>query len=221
LTPELTPNLQSTRGGTNAIFLDRDGTILKEIHGPNQDDHENLGYLLRVEQVELIKDSAKAIAKARGLGYKIIVITNQSAIARGWLTEDTLREINNKMYTLLREADPLAIIDDLFFCPYHVDGTIEKYKRQDPCRKPDTGMIMEAVAKHRIDLSKSYLIGDSYTDIKCGINAGTKTILLKTGYGSIAYRKCLDERLKIDFIADNLFEAIKYIEEKDVVSKKL
>lgn len=221
MTPESFPDSQAARVGAKAIFLDRDGTILKEIPGPEGDNHENLGYLLRVEQVELIKDSAKAIAIARGLGYKIIVITNQSAIARGWLTEDALKEINNRMYTLLREADHLAIIDDLFFCPYHVDGTIEKYKRQDPCRKPDTGMIMEAVAKHRIDLSKSYVIGDSNTDIKCGINAGTKTILLKTGYGSTAYRKCLDEKLKIDFIADNLFEAIKYIEEKDAASKKL
>jgi D-glycero-D-manno-heptose 1,7-bisphosphate phosphatase len=203
---------QSAQNGSKAIFLDRDGTVLKEIPGPDRDDHENLGYLLRVEQVELIKDSAKAIAKAKRLGYKIIVITNQSAIARGWLTEETLKEINNRMYSLLREADAMAIIDDLFYCPYHIDGTIERYKREDRCRKPDTGLIMEAKEKHGIDLSKSYVIGDSFTDIKCGINAGTKTILVKTGYGTIAYKKCLDERLKIDFIADNLFEAVNFIE---------
>ena len=77
-------------------------------------------------------------------------------------------------------------------------------------------MIEEAIAKYNIDPGKSYLIGDSYTDVKCDLNAGTKTILVLTGYGEQAYKKCLDERLKINFIADNLLEAVKYIEENDV-----
>jgi D-glycero-D-manno-heptose 1,7-bisphosphate phosphatase len=206
---------------SKALFLDRDGTILKEIPGPELDDHENLGYLLRTDQVELIKDSAKAISRARELRYKIIVITNQSAIARGWLTEKTLSEIHKRMYRLLLNADPSAIIDDLFYCPYYVEGTIQKYKKEHKCRKPGTGMVMEAKAKYNIDLSKSYIIGDSYTDIKCGINAGTKTILVKTGYGTIAYKKCLDEKLKIDFIADNLFEAVKFIEKNERECKRI
>lgn len=199
-----------------ALFLDRDGTIVKEIDKSTNLPGENipaetLGYLTSVEQVELIAGSADAIALARKSGYKIIIITNQSAIARGWLTEENLREINQKMYSLLKNANPDAVIDDLFYSPYHSDGIIEKYSSEHPSRKPDIGMILEAKEKYNIDLSDSYVIGDAYSDIKCGINAGIKNILVETGYGKMTYKKCLDENLKIDFIAANLLDAVKYI----------
>jgi D-glycero-D-manno-heptose 1,7-bisphosphate phosphatase len=224
-------NLQQSK----ALFLDRDGTITKEIPvearagksgksiggtsigGTSVSGKENLnfGYVTEVEQVELIAGSADAIAKARKLGYKIIIITNQSAIARGWLTEEKLEKINQRMYDLLNEQNPDAIIDDLFYSPYHTDGVIEKYRISSPYRKPGIAMITDAGAKHNINLNGSYLIGDSYSDIKCGLNAGIKTILVLTGYGKTAYKKCLDEKLKINFIANNLSEAVKYIEEND------
>ena len=189
--------------------MDRDGTILKEITGPNNDE---LGYLIDEKQVELIDGSAAAISKVKRAGYKTIIITNQSAIARGWMTEEGLHKINRRMQKMLLETDAGAVIDDIFFCPYHIDGAIEKYKKESPCRKPDIGMVLEARDKYKIDLSKSFMIGDSYSDIKCGDNAGLKKILVLTGYGKIAYRKCLDESIKIDFIAENLLEAVSYIE---------
>lgn len=192
-----------------ALFLDRDGTILKEIEGSS---NETLGYLTSVEQVELIDGSAEAICLAKKLGFKIIIITNQSAIARGWLTENELHNINNKMYDLLLSVNPGAKIDDLFYSPYHKDGIIEKYTTEHRSRKPDIGMILEAQKKHNIDLSSSYMIGDAFSDMQCGINAEIKNILVMTGYGKIAYKKCLDENLKIDFIASNLLEAVKYLE---------
>ncbi len=191
-----------------ALFLDRDGTILQEIHGENP---ETLGYLISVEQVELINGSAEAIALARKSGYKIIIITNQSAIARGWLTEEELLKINMKMKDSLLKSNPDAVIDDIFYSPYHKEGIIEKYKTEHSSRKPDIGMILDAQKKYDIDLSKSYMIGDAYSDMKCGVNAGIKNILVETGYGKIAYKKCLDENLKIDFIASNLLDAVKYI----------
>jgi D-glycero-D-manno-heptose 1,7-bisphosphate phosphatase len=191
-----------------ALFLDRDGTIVKEIEGETP---ETLGYLTGVEQVELIPGSADAIALAKKSGYKIIIITNQSAIARGWLTINELHNINQKMYDLLLEANPEAVVDDLFYSPYHKDGIIQEFKTEHPSRKPDIGMITEAKEKYDIDLSASYMIGDAYTDIKAGVNAGLKNVLVKTGYGKIAYKKCLDEELKIDFIASNLFDAVKFI----------
>jgi D-glycero-D-manno-heptose 1,7-bisphosphate phosphatase len=220
---------------TKALFLDRDGTIIKEVPGNAPDENGitpvtglsaggssgggtpagGFGYITEAGQVELIGGSADAISKAVKLGFKIIVITNQSAIARGWLTEKKLEIINQRMYDLLKEQNPEAVIDDLFFSPYHTDGLIEKYKISSPYRKPGIAMITEAAAKHNINLKGSYLIGDSYSDIKCGLNAGTKTILVLTGYGKTAYKKCLDEKLKINFIADNLSEAVKYIEEND------
>lgn len=190
-----------------ALFLDRDGTIVKEIEGETP---ETLGYLTGVEQVELIPGSAEAIALARKSGYKIIIITNQSAIARGWLTIDELNNINQKMYDMLLAENPEAIIDDLFYSPYHKDGIIEEFKTEHPSRKPDIGMITEAKEKHNIELASSYMIGDSYTDVKAGVNAGLKNILVETGYGKMAYKKCLDDNLKIDFIASNLYDAVKF-----------
>jgi len=195
-----------------ALFLDRDGTILKEIDGNTP---ETLGYLINVQQVELIAGAAEAITLAHSLGYKNIVITNQSAIARGYLTEHDLENIHEKMYSLLKESSPDAVIDDLFYSPFYKEGIIEKYSIESSSRKPGIGMILDAQKKHNIDLNNSYIIGDAYTDIKCGNNAGLKSILVMTGYGKIAYRKCLDENLKIDFIATNLLEAVQHIQETD------
>jgi D-glycero-D-manno-heptose 1,7-bisphosphate phosphatase len=206
---------QGTQKLSKALFLDRDGTIIEQFPtGANKSD-KKYGYITEAEQVELIEGSADAIAIARKLGFITIIATNQSAIARGWLTEDKLGLINGRMFSLLKEQNPGAVIDELIYCPYYKDGVVEKYSVDNPCRKPQTAMITAAQAKHNINLSGSYLIGDSYTDIKCGLNAGTKTILVLTGYGKTAYKKCLDERLKINFIADNLIEAVKYIEEND------
>jgi D,D-heptose 1,7-bisphosphate phosphatase len=195
-----------------ALFLDRDGTILKEIPGNTP---ETLGYLVRVQDVKLIKGSADAIAEARKLGYKIIIITNQSAVARGWLTLTELNNINGRMYSLLKEENPEAIIDALYFSPYHKEGTIEEFSRDDVSRKPDIGMILDAKRDFDIDINGSYMIGDAYSDMKCGINAGLKNILVETGYGKMAKRKCLDEILKIDFIASNLTEAVQFIAKND------
>jgi D-glycero-D-manno-heptose 1,7-bisphosphate phosphatase len=201
---------------SKALFLDRDGTIIEQFPSTANRDEKKRAYITELNQVEPISGSAEAIARARKLGYKTIIVTNQSAIARGWLTEEKLKDIERHMYELLKQQNPEAIIDDSYYCPYYAEGVVEKYKISSPDRKPGTGMIMKAKEKYTIDLKNSYMIGDSYTDIKCGLNAGTKTILVRTGYGEIAYKKCLDEQLKIDFIADNILEAVKYLEENDV-----
>lgn len=189
--------------------MDRDGTILKEVAGYAP---ETLGYLTRVEDVKLIEGSAEAIALARKLGYKIIIITNQSAIARGWLTKSELDRINRRMYDLLKDADPNALIDALYFSPFHKDGTVKEYSMEHSSRKPDIGMILDAKKDLDIDLSSSFMIGDACSDVECGINAGLYNILVETGYGKMAYKKCLDEKLKIDFIASDLLDAVKHIE---------
>ena len=99
-----------------ALFLDRDGTILKEIEGGSP---ETLGYLTSVKQVELIEGAADAISLSRSIGFLNIIITNQSAIARGMLTEMELDKIHKRMYELLKEQNPMAVIDDLFYSPYY------------------------------------------------------------------------------------------------------
>ena len=201
---------------SKALFLDRDGTIIRQFPSTANRDEEKRAYITELNQVELLEGSADAIAKARKRGYKIIIVTNQSAVARGWLTEEKMKDIEAHMYDLLKKENPEAVIDDSYFCPYYADGAVEKYKIDSPDRKPGTGMIMKAKEKYDIDLQNSYMIGDSFSDVKCGFNAGTRTILVLTGYGEIALQKCLDEKLKINFIADNLFEAVKYLEKNDV-----
>jgi D-glycero-D-manno-heptose 1,7-bisphosphate phosphatase len=201
---------------SKTLFLDRDGTIIKQFPSTANRDEKKRAYITELNQVELLEGSADAIARARKLGFKIIIVTNQSAVARGWLTEEKMNKIQEHMYELLKKENPEAIIDESYFCPYYADGVIEKYKIPSPDRKPGIGMILKAKEKYDIDLQNSYMIGDSYSDIKCGLNAGTKTILVLTGYGEMALQKCLDEKLKINFIADNLFEAVKYLEKNDV-----
>jgi len=191
-----------------ALFLDRDGTIIKEVKGNSP---ETLGYVLTVEDVELIEGSASAIAMARELGYKIIVVTNQSAIARGWLSIDVLTEINDKISSLLLDENPGAIIDAVFFSPFHKDGKIPEYSIEHRTRKPNTAMIDDATKKFDISLENSYMIGDSLSDMQTGLNAGLHNILVETGYGKMAQKKYLDENVKIDFIASNLKDAVEYI----------
>ena len=115
------------------------------------------------------------------------------------------------MYSLLLNENPDALIDALYFSPYHKDGVIDEFTADHPSRKPDIGMILEAKNEHNINIADSYMIGDAFSDMQTGANAGLHNILVETGYGKIAYKKCLDEKVKIDFIATNLSEAIKHI----------
>ncbi len=193
---------------SKALFLDRDGTIIKEIPG---EDSSSYGYITKPEQVELITGAAEGIAIARELGFKIIIVTNQSAIARGWLSLEKFHEINSTAFGLLRKENTNALIDDLLYSPYHKDGIVEGLNIEHHTRKPGTGMVLEAEQKYNLNLSESYMIGDAYTDMLCGQNAGMKNILVMTGYGKVAYQKCLDEKIKINFIADNLLDAAKYL----------
>jgi D-glycero-D-manno-heptose 1,7-bisphosphate phosphatase len=192
-----------------AIFFDRDGTIIREVHQPGNE--SSFGYVTETKQVELISGSADAIAMARTIGFKTIVITNQSAIARGYITEKELEKINTYMNSLLLKANPNAIIDKLYYCPFFEGGIIEAYSKKHDCRKPDIGMIKLAQKEFNLNLNMSYIIGDSLSDIQCGQNAGLHKILVKTGYGKEAQRKCLEEKLNIELFAEDLLDAVKFI----------
>lgn len=152
-----------------AIFLDRDGTINKYV-----------GFLRKINDFELIDGVASAIKKINESGYLAIVITNQPVIARGEVTIEGLQEIHNKMETLLGEKD--AFINDIFFCPHHPDKGFERerteYKINCDCRKPQIGMFLRAAEKYNIDLTKSWMVGDSEIDMIAGLNAGCKVALL-------------------------------------------
>lgn len=152
-----------------AIFLDRDGTINRYV-----------GFLRKPEQMELLDGVPEAINEMHQHGYLVIVVTNQPVIARGEVTWDELRLIHDKMEMLLGQQG--AYVDDIFVCPHHPDkgfpGEIPELKIDCDCRKPKPGLLLRAAEKYNIDLSKSWMIGDSVTDVLAGENAGCKGILL-------------------------------------------
>ena len=181
-----------------AIFLDRDGTI-----------NVSKGFISKADDLELIPDTIDAIKAINKSGALAIVITNQPVIARGECSFEELHNIHNKLKTLIGEKG--AFVDDIFYCPHHPDkgfeGEVPELKFDCECRKPKTGMIEEAVKKYNIDLSKSYMVGDSTMDLETARNAGIKSVLVNTGFAGNdgKYdRSC-------DIEADNLFDAVEKI----------
>ena len=156
-----------------AIFLDRDGTM-----------NVSKGFISNADDLELIPGTIEAIKAINKSGALAIVITNQPVIARGECSFEELHNIHNKLKTLLGEKG--AFVDDIFYCPHHPDkgfeGEVPELKFDCECRKPKTGMIDEAVDKYNIDLYKSYMVGDSTTDLELARNAGVKSVLVDTGF---------------------------------------
>lgn len=181
-----------------AIFIDRDGTI-----------NVSKGFISKADDLELIPGTIDAIKAINKSGALAIVITNQPVIARGECSFEELHNIHNKLKTLLGEKG--AFVDDIFYCPHHPDkgfeGEVPELKFDCECRKPKTGMIDEAVKKYNIDLSKSYMVGDSTMDLETARNAGVKSVLVDTGFAGNdgKYdRSC-------DIEAKNLFDAVEKI----------
>ena len=134
-----------------AIFLDRDGTINVEKH-----------YLYRVEDFEFLPGVVDALRELQRAGYLLIIITNQSGIARGYYTEKDFQTLNDWMVARLKEQG--VMIADVYYCPHLPDAVIEIYRKDCECRKPQLGMFRQAVVDHDIDLSQSYAIGDKIRD---------------------------------------------------------
>lgn len=152
-----------------AVFLDRDGTINRYV-----------GFLRNIDDFELLDGAAEAIRRMNRIGYLVIVVTNQPIIARGEVDWEQLREIHNKMETLLGEKG--AYVDDIFICPHHPDQGFERerpeYKMDCDCRKPKSGLLLQAAARYNIDLSQSWMVGDRESDAAAGKNAGCKSVIL-------------------------------------------
>jgi len=148
-----------------AIFLDRDDTLI-----------EDPGYINDPAQVKLLDGVPEALIQFNALGYKLIVVTNQSAVAHGIVTEKVLGEIHDRLKRLL--ADKNAFLDGIYYCPYHPEGVIPKYCKESNRRKPSPGMLLKAADEMDIDLSQSWRVGNSGRDIEAGLQAGCKTILI-------------------------------------------
>lgn len=188
-------NLENTQ---KCIFLDRDGTVNKY-----------KGLISDIEEFELEDKAAEAVRMINESGYLVIVVTNQPVVARGMCGISTVENIHRKMSTLLGEEG--AYLDDIIFCPHHPDrgyqGENAEYKINCICRKPSTGMIDEMVEKYHIDRARSYIIGDTTTDIQLGENAKIRTVLVKTGQAG------MDGKYDVhaDIEAKDLLEAVKIV----------
>ena len=182
---------KNLRNKQKAIFLDRDGTINKYV-----------GYLRTPEQFELLDGVGEAIRKINLSGYLAIVVTNQPVIARGDVTVDGLQQIHNKMETMLGKEG--AYLDGVYYCPHHPDkgfaGEVGELKIVCECRKPKAGLLLQAAKDFNIDLSQSWMIGDSENDVLAGKNAGCKTALI----GETDYGQNLQVTSLLDFVKEVL-----------------
>lgn len=179
-----------------AVFLDRDGTL-----------NEDPGYLGDPDLVKLFPGTGEALSLLKNkLNFKLIVISNQSGIARGLITKKSVESVNQRINELLSGSN--VSIDKFYYCPYHPDFSS---KEDCLCRKPSPKLIYEAVAEFNLELSGSYFIGDSYADIICGKNAGVKTILVRTGSGEETISILQMEKNFPSFVANNLLEASEFI----------
>jgi len=181
-----------------AVFLDKDGTI-----------NEDIGYINHPDQIKLLPRSADAIKLFNEAGYKVIIISNQSGIARGMLSEDMLQSIDKKLQKEVLKGG--GYIDGIYYCPHHPEHGVYPYKLQCECRKPHNGLIKKASKKHDIDLNDSVMIGDKLSDIEAGKKSGTKTVLVLTGSGKKANESKELEKMKPDYIAENLYNAAKWV----------
>ncbi len=154
-----------------AVFLDRDGTINFETE-----------FLHRPEEFHFITGAPQAIRLFNEAGFRVIVVTNQSGIARGYYDEEAVRSLHRYVDGELRRFG--AIIDAYYFCPHHPEYSGDDDGKACRCRKPEAGMLFRAAAEYSLDLAASYMIGDKISDVRAGLNAGCRPILVRTGYGA-------------------------------------
>ncbi|PLX19057.1 MAG: HAD family hydrolase [Candidatus Muiribacterium halophilum] len=158
-----------------AIMLDRDGTIIQD-----------KDYLKDPEDIELIKGADKALKRLSDIGFNLIIVTNQSGIARGMFTLEDVYKVNNRLSDILAEKD--VFIKKYYICPHHPE-----FDGQCDCRKPGIKNVKIAEKEFDIDLKSSYFVGDKCSDVLCGRNAGMKGILVRTGKGREQEGKCLSD----------------------------
>lgn len=156
-----------------AVFIDRDGTLIEDVDG-----------LKSPDQLRLLPGVSEAIQSFNRAGFRVVVVTNQPVIAKGFVTEEGLQVIHNKLETLLGMEH--AFVDRIYYCPHHPErgfpGERVELKRECDCRKPRPGMILQAAQDLNLDLGRSFMIGDTTTDLQCARNAGVRSILVQTGY---------------------------------------
>lgn len=155
-------------GAGAAVFIDKDGTLI-----------DNVPYNVDPALIRLAPGAGEALVRLKQLGYRLIVISNQSGVARGYFPESAIEGVKTRLAELLSEYD--VALDGFYYCPHHPKGTVAAYAHACDCRKPHTGMFLIAAREHAIDLKRSWMIGDILDDVEAGHRAGCRSILIDNG----------------------------------------
>ena len=187
-----------------AVFLDRDGTL-----------NVDVGYLHRLEDLELFPWTADALRLLKRAGYRLVVVSNQSGIAQGLIEPSFVQVCHDEMRARLQRGG--TDLDALYYCSHHPRGSVREFSVDCRCRKPSPGMVEDAVRDLGIDPTQSWVIGDKWLDVNLGHAVGARSILVRTGWGSDQERKRPADQ-RVEAICDNLIHAVSVILHNDAGS---
>lgn len=189
-------------GKRPAVFLDRDGTI-----------NEQMGYINHISRFHMLPLAAEAIRLLNQHNIPVVVVSNQSGLARGYFPAELLDRVHERMNEVLAEQG--AKVDGIYFCPHHPEAKEKEYRQDCDCRKPKPGMLLRAAEEMNLDLALSFMVGDRWSDIKCANNGGCTSVLVLTGYGR-GDQLYIGPRQEIQpaYTAENLLEAVEWILER-------
>jgi D-glycero-D-manno-heptose 1,7-bisphosphate phosphatase len=179
------------------VFLDRDGTLIEEA-----------GYLDRLERLVFYPYSVDAVRLLNRANLAVVIITNQAGVARGIFREAFVAEAHRHVTTRLERGG--ARVDGFYYCPHHPEASIEQYRRSCECRKPQPGMLRRAAEDLKLDLARSFVVGDRWHDLQAGDAVGARGLLVRTGYG-LTEEASPNAGLAPAAIVDNLIEAASWI----------
>jgi D-glycero-D-manno-heptose 1,7-bisphosphate phosphatase len=182
---------------TPAVFLDRDGTLIEEG-----------GYISRLDRLELFPWSLDAVRLLNRAGFRVVVITNQAGVARGYFDEAFVRDAHAYLDARIREAG--GEVAGFYHCPHHPDASVAAYRQVCECRKPAPGLFLQAARDHDLDLSRAYAVGDRWQDVAAARAAGVVPILVRSGYGAAELARPRAD-LAPAFVADTLIDATTWI----------
>jgi D-glycero-D-manno-heptose 1,7-bisphosphate phosphatase len=178
-----------------AVFIDKDGTLIRDVP-----------YNVDPAKIVLEEGAIEALALLYQHDYMIIIVSNQSGIARGYFSSEDFELAKQALLQMLSEQG--IYIDDFYYCPHHPEGNIREYSIECSCRKPQAGMLLQAADKHNIDMSRSWMIGDILNDVEAGHLGGCRSILIDNGNET---EWILNETRTPDYKARNLFDAARHI----------
>ncbi|MGE7774886.1 D-glycero-alpha-D-manno-heptose-1,7-bisphosphate 7-phosphatase [Chitinophaga sp. NPDC101104] len=179
-----------------AVFFDKDGTLVRDVP-----------YNTDPERIALEPGAGEAVGQLRRRGFALVLVSNQSGVARGMFHEDALQAVRERLEELLNVP-----FDGFYCCPHHPQGTVQPYNRDCSCRKPKPGLLLRAADDLGLELQHCWMVGDILHDVEAGNRAGCRTILLDNGHETEWERNALRSP---DFIADNLLEAAGWIIRND------